>query len=60
MGAAVSMVRDQIEKIDDAKGKEQEVKEALENMRQTAQDLLDNFNERIRYVESLPTVPSQF
>ncbi|KAI8662097.1 hypothetical protein LRP88_12628 [Fusarium phalaenopsidis] len=48
MGAAVSAVRDQIEKIDDAKGKEAEIREALENMRQTAQDLLDAFNERIR------------
>jgi hypothetical protein len=48
MGAAMSVVRDQIEKMDDAKGKENEVKEALENMRQMAQDLLDAFNERIR------------
>ncbi|KAK4211497.1 hypothetical protein QBC37DRAFT_426769 [Rhypophila decipiens] len=48
MGAAVSAIRDQIDKIDDAKGKEAEIKEALENMRQTAQDLLDGFNERIR------------
>lgn len=48
MGAAISAIRDQIEKADDAKGKEAEVKEALENMRQTAQDLLDGFNERIR------------
>ncbi|KAI9766339.1 MAG: hypothetical protein M1840_006603 [Geoglossum simile] len=48
MGAAMSVIRDQIEKMDDAKGKENEVKEALENMRQTAQDLLDAFNERIR------------
>ena len=48
MGAAVSAVRDQIEKADDAKGKEHEIKEALENMRMTAQDLLSNFNERIR------------
>jgi hypothetical protein len=53
MGAAVSAVRDQIEKIDDAKGKEAEIKEALENMRQTAQDLLDAFNERIRLVNSI-------
>ena len=37
-----------IEEADDAKGKEDEMKEALENMRQSAQDLLDNFNERIR------------
>ena len=48
MGAAVSAIRDQIDKADDAKGKEAECKEALENMRQTAQDHLDSFNERIR------------
>lgn len=48
MGAAVSAVRKMIEDADDDKGKEAEMKEALENMRQTAQDLLDNFNERIR------------
>jgi hypothetical protein len=52
MGAAVSAVRDQIDKIDDAKGKEAEVKEALENMRQAAQDQLNAFNERIRYAWS--------
>ena len=50
MGAAVSAARKMIEDADDAKGKEAEMKEALENMRQTAQDLLDNFNERIRYL----------
>ena len=48
MGAAVSAARKMIEDADDAKGKEAEMKEALENMRQTAQDLLDNFNEHIR------------
>jgi len=48
MGAAISSVRDQIEKADDAKGKEAEVKEALENMRQTAEDQLNAFNDRIR------------
>ena len=48
MGAMVSAVRDQVEKADDAKGKENEVKEALENMRQTAEDQLAAFNERIR------------
>lgn len=48
MGAAVSAVRKQIEEMDDAKGKEAEVKEALENMRQTAEDQLNAFNERIR------------
>ncbi|KAF5017829.1 hypothetical protein F66182_10211 [Fusarium sp. NRRL 66182] len=51
MGAAVSAIRDQVDKADDAKGKEAEIKEALENMRQTAQDLLDQFNERIRNSE---------
>ena len=43
-----------IEDADDAKGKEAEMKEALENMRQMAQDLLENFNERIRYLHPLP------
>ncbi|KAF5610420.1 hypothetical protein F25303_14532 [Fusarium sp. NRRL 25303] len=51
MGAAVSAIRDQVDKADDAKGKEAEIKEALENMRQTAQDILDNFNERNRNSE---------
>lgn len=60
MGAAVSAVRDQIEKIDDAKGKEAEIKEALENMRQTAQDLLDAFNERIRLVNGTLLNNKQF
>jgi F0F1-type ATP synthase membrane subunit b/b' len=58
MGAEVSAVRDQIEEADDAKGKEAEVKEALENMRQTAQDLLDAFNERIRSVNG--TSPHEY
>lgn len=48
MGAAISAARGMIEDADDAKGKEAEMKEALENIRQTAQDLLDKFNERIR------------
>ena len=49
MGAAISSVKGLIEGADDTKGKEAEIKEALENMRQTAEDQLVAFNERIRY-----------
>ena len=48
MGAAVSAVKNQVKQIDGAKEKEAEVKEALENMRQMAQDQLEMFNEKIR------------
>ncbi|MCJ1412367.1 hypothetical protein MMC19_006461 [Ptychographa xylographoides] len=48
MGAAVSVVQDQVKQIDGAKEKEGEVKEALENMRQMAQDQLEMFSARIR------------
>jgi len=48
MGAAVSVVKDQIKQIDGAKEKEAAVKEALENMRQMAQDQLEMFNQEIR------------
>lgn len=48
MGAAVSAVKAQVEQADDAKGKEKEIQEALENMRVMAQDQLSIFNERIR------------
>ncbi|CAE6463196.1 unnamed protein product [Rhizoctonia solani] len=48
MGAAISEVKNQIERIDGAKEKEQEIKEALENMRLMASDQLEAFNQRIR------------
>ena len=50
MGAAVSAVKKMVEDADDAKGKENEVKEALENMRLMATDQLERFNENIRFV----------
>ncbi len=48
MGVAVSAVRKMVEDADDAKGKEAEVKEALENMRLMAADQLVKFNSDIR------------
>jgi hypothetical protein len=48
MGAAISEMKSQIERADDAKGKEQEIKEALENMRLMAADQLEAFNLKIR------------
>ena len=48
MGAAVSAVKKMVEDADDAKGKENEVKEALENMRLMAADQLTKFNSDIR------------
>jgi hypothetical protein len=60
MGVVVSAIRDQIEKADDAKGKKAECKEALENMRQTAQDHLDAFNDRIRWGKPTPVVVTIF
>ncbi|KAG9123964.1 hypothetical protein FRC07_013355 [Ceratobasidium sp. 392] len=48
MGAAISEMKSQIERADNLKGKEDEIKEALENMRVMAADQLATFNERIR------------
>ncbi|MCJ1268274.1 hypothetical protein MMC22_008161 [Lobaria immixta] len=47
MGAAVSVAKDAIKDMDGAKQKEGEIKEALDNMQQMAQDQLDFFYERI-------------
>lgn len=47
MGAAISVVKDAIKDMDGAKQKEGEIKEALDNMQQMAQDQLDIFYERI-------------
>lgn len=47
MGAAVSVVKDAVKDMDGAKQKEGEIKEALDNMQQMAQDQLDLFYERI-------------
>lgn len=48
MGAAISEIKAQVARADDAKGKEAEVKEALDNMVIMAQDALEIFYERIR------------
>ena len=53
MGAAISAIKHMVEEADDAKGKEKEIKEAIENMRVMAQDQLSMFNERIRFVTQL-------
>ncbi|KAG8740580.1 hypothetical protein FRC11_000186 [Ceratobasidium sp. 423] len=50
MGAAISEVKNQIERIDDAKEKEQKIKEALENTRLMASDQLEALNQRIRVI----------
>ncbi|QRW11899.1 hypothetical protein RhiLY_10898 [Ceratobasidium sp. AG-Ba] len=48
MGAMISEVKSQIDKMDNLKQKQDEIKEALENMQLMATDQLDLFNERIR------------
>ena len=49
MDAAFSPVQMEVENAEDARGKETEAKDALENMRLMAADSLEKFNSDVRY-----------